>query len=212
MIKLSSSGFRAIASERRGGGMRTPTVSRALVAAALCLAVIGCSATTATPTTAPSPAAPTPTPARATTTQGPYRLDFELPQTDWRTTDSITGTATLSFVGTGGVDFGSSGGGPFLFDFAELSGTRHVDGAMTADCKPYRLDAGKPMSSPIFKSGGYSGDAPPSDFNRSFLEDRLVHLPVGDWTITAVASFVEGADCHGASYNLKAAVTVHVTA
>jgi hypothetical protein len=68
------------------------------------------------------------------------------------------------------------------------------------------------MSSPIFKSGGYSGDAPPSDFNRSFLEDRVVRLPAGDWTITAVANFVDGEGCSGASYTLKAAVLVHVTA
>ncbi len=67
------------------------------------------------------------------------------------------------------------------------------------------------MFSSIRKSGGYSGDAPPSDFNRSFLEDPVVRLPAGDWTITAVASLVDGSYCSGASYTLKAAVRVHVT-
>src|ERR1035437_6629593 len=140
------------ASLMAGHGRSIVGFSRPLLAMALCLAAAGCSVTAATPTTFPSPAAATPsrspsdpTPAQATDTQGSYRLVFELPQTDWHTTDSITGTATLSFVGAGGVDFGSSGGGPFTFDFAELSGARQVEGEMTADCTPYRLDAGKPM-------------------------------------------------------------------
>jgi hypothetical protein len=193
--------------------MRTPTDAWRVLAAALTLVVVGCSGgNTASATPSPAGPTPSPTPARATDTQGHYRLDFELPQTDWHTTDSITGLATLSLVGSGSADFGSSFSGPFFFNFAELSGTRHVDGTMTLDCKSYRLDAGRPMSSPIFKSGAYSGDAPPSDFNRSFLEDRVVHLPAGDWTITAVANFVDGEGCSGASYTLKAAVVVHVTA
>src|ERR1035437_8932035 len=86
---------------------------RRLLLAALGLVVAGCAAGNTT-STAPSQAAPTPapTPVRATDTQGRYQLVFELPRTDWQTTDSITGQATLSLVGSGGVDFGSSGGGP----------------------------------------------------------------------------------------------------
>jgi hypothetical protein len=83
---------------------------------------------------------------------------------------------------------------------------------MTADCKSYHFDAGQSMSSPIKKSGGYSGDASPTDFNRWFMTDPLVHLPVGDWTITAVASLVDGYGCSGAAYTLRAAVHVHITA
>jgi len=178
-------------------------VGRRLLAAALCLVVVGCSGGTN---------AATPAPAQATDTQGKYRLVFELPRTDWRTSDSITGHATLSLVGSGGADFGASGEGPLAFGFDEVDGNRHVGWTMTADCKNYHLDAGQPMSAPIKKSGGYSADAAPYDFNRWFMTDPLVHLPAADWTITAIASLVDGSYCSGASYTLKAAVLVHVTA
>ena len=181
---------------------------RRFLAAALCLAVNGCSATTPTPA-APTPA---PTPAQSTDTQGRYHLVFELPKTDWRASDSITGQATLSLVGSGGTDFGASGEGPFAFGFDAVDGNLHVGWTMTSDCGNYHLDAGQPMSSPIKKSGTYSATAAPYDFNRWFMTDPLVHLPAGDWTITAIASLVDGSYCSGAYYTLKAAVLVHVTA
>jgi hypothetical protein len=179
-----------------------------ILVAALCLVVAGCSATT------PTPAAPTPvpTPAQATATQGRYQLVFELPKTDWRASDSITGLATLSLIGSGGVDFGSSGSGPIGFGFDEVGGSRQMGPAWTADCTSRRLDAGQPKTSQITKSGGFIGEDPNVDFYRSFFADPLVHLPAGDWTITAVASFVEGTLCSGASYTLKAAILVHVSA
>lgn len=188
-------------------------VGRRLLAAALCLVVVGCAAGNTT-STAPSQAAltPAPTPAQATDTQGQYRLVFELPRTDWRASDAITGEATLSLIGADAVDFGASGMGPLAFGFDEVGGNRHVGWTMTADCKSYHLDAGQSISSPLKKSGGYSADAAPSDFNRWFMTDPLVHLPAGDWTITAVASLVDGSYCSGAYYTLKTTVVVHVTA
>ncbi|HEX7613426.1 MAG TPA: hypothetical protein VF371_11695, partial [Candidatus Limnocylindrales bacterium] len=184
-----------------------------LVTAALCLVVAGCVAGNTT-SAAPSQAAPTPapTPAQATDTQGRYQLVFELPKTDWHTTDSITGLATLSLIGSGGVDFGSSSGGPIGFGFAEVSGSRQMGPVWTADCSSGRLDAGQPRTSQITKSGGFTGEDPNVDFYRSFFADPLVHLPAGDWTITAVASFVEGTACSGESCTLNAAVLVHVSA
>src|SRR5664280_2668853 len=169
---------------------------------------IGCSATTPMPANPSQTAA---TPAQATDSQGQYQLVFEMPTTDWRTTDSITGLATLSLIGSGGVDFGSSGGGPIGFGFDEVGGSRHVGPVWTADCMYGRLESGQPKTSPITKSGGFTGEDPNVDFYRSFFADPLVHLPAGDWTITAVASFVEGTLCSGASYTLKAAILVHVT-
>lgn len=188
-------------------------VLRPILGAALCLVVAGCAAGN-TPSTAPSQATvtPAPTPVRATDTQGRYQLVFELPRTDWQTTDSITGQATLSLVGSGGVDFGSSGGGPIGFGFAEVGGSRQMGPAWTADCRFDRLVAGQPKTSQITKSGGFIGEDPNVAFYRSFFADPLVHLPAGDWTITAVANFVEGSGCSGASYTLKAAILVHGTA
>ena len=145
-------------------------------------------------------------------TQGRYQLVFELSRSDWRTTDSITGLATLSLLGSGGEDFGASGQGPIGFGFDEVGGSRHIGPVWTADCRYDRLVAGQPRTSQITKSGGFTAEDPNVAFYRSFFADPLVHLPAGDWTITAVASFVEGAGCSGASYTLNAAVQVHVTA
>src|ERR1035437_8186065 len=116
---------------------------RRLVTAALCLVGVGCCGGT-TPSASPSQAAPTPapSPAQATDTQGRYQLVFELPRTDWQTTDSITGLATLSLIGSGGVDFGSSGSGPIGFGFDEVGGNRHVGPVWTANCMYGRLESG----------------------------------------------------------------------
>jgi hypothetical protein len=196
--------------------MRTRSVQRSIavvfrrsfLAAALCLVVAGCVQGTGAPPTTSQTA---PTPAQATDTKGRYQLVFELPRTDWKTTDSITGLATLSLIGSGGEDFGSSGSGPIGFGFDEVGGSRHVGPLWTADCAYDRLVAGQPRTSQITKSGGLDGQDPNVAFYRSFFADPLVHLPAGDWTITAVARFVEGTGCSGESYTLKAAVLVHVT-
>jgi hypothetical protein len=169
--------------------------------------VAGCAAGTASSS---ATGATSTTPARAEDTQGPYRLVIELPRTDWHASDAITGEATLSLVGSDGVVFGSSGSGPIAFAFDEVGGSRHVQGLMTPDCRSYRLEAGKPISSPIKKSGVYSADALPSDFNRWFMTDPLVHLPAGDWKITAIALVSSGICPASDDLTLHAAVLVHV--
>ncbi len=180
----------------------TDRFSIGLTATALSIVVAGCAA-------GPTATAATP---YAEDTQGRYRLVFEPPRTDWHASDSITGEATLSLVGSGSADFGSSGGGPLAFGFDEVGGTRHVGPAMTSDCALNHLAAGQSLSSPIRKSGGFNGDDPNADFYRSFFADSLVHLPPGDWTITAVASLVDGVGCSGVGYTLRAPIVVHVTA
>jgi hypothetical protein len=69
----------------------------------------------------------------------------------------------------------------------------------------------KSLTSPIKKFGAFSDDQPDAAFYRAFLADPVVRLPAGDWAISAVASFVEGKGCSGASRMMTATVTVHVT-
>jgi hypothetical protein len=163
--------------------------------------------------TPPSSAASLPAgPAQsASDIQGPFRLTFELPRTTFRAGEAIEGRAALGVIGGAAVAFGSSGGGPFVFSFAEINGRRSMGGAMTADCAPYRLEPVRPMTSGITKSGGFSNDDPEAAFYRAFLSNPIVSLPAGDWRITAGASLVEGEGCSGASRNLAAPIVVHVT-
>ncbi len=161
---------------------------------------------------------PTPTPvpslavsARAEDTQGSFHLVFELPKATWSAGETITGLATLSVVGAKGVDLGGSGVGLIGFAFADVAGTHDVQPMWTADCRPYRLDPGSPITSPIMKSGGYAADQPDASFDRAFLTDPVISLPAGDWKITAVADFIEKKDCSGQSHIMPATVVVHVT-
>jgi hypothetical protein len=148
---------------------------------------------------------------RASDVEGPFELTFELPSTTFRAGEAIEGRASLELVGNAPVAFGSSGSGPFVFDVEEIGGRRRVGGLMTADCAPYRLEPGRPMTSAITKSGAYGGDEPEAAFTRDFLnDDPAVSLPAGRWRITAIASLVEGEGCSGASRNLAAPIDVQV--
>ena len=148
---------------------------------------------------------------RASDVQGAFQLTFELPRTTYRAGEAIEGRATLGVIGGAAVAFGASGGGPFVFDFAEIGGRRRVGGAMSADCAPYRLEPGRPMVSAITKSGGYSADDPEAAFARAFLDGNpVVRLPAGDWRITAGASLIECEGCSGASRTLAAPIVIHV--
>jgi photosystem II stability/assembly factor-like uncharacterized protein len=150
-------------------------------------------------------------PSQAVDTKGQFQLTFDVPRTDWHTGDSITGEATLSYLGSGGVGIGSSGGGPIGFLFDEVGGSRHMGGAWTSNLVMRQLYAGKPITSPIGKSGAFTGEDPNAAFYRSFFNDPLVHLPAGDWTISAIAEFQTGSTTAPDHHSLRASVLIHVT-
>lgn len=181
-------------------------VHQRFLAGALLVFVAGCAAS---PT--PGPTETNALPARAEDVEGPFRLVFELPNTTWSAGEAIEGQATLSVVGAGMAEVSGSGGGLLGFGFLAVGGRRHVEPGWDLSCVLYRLAAGRPILSPITKSGGFSADDPDAAFYRAFLADPLVRLPAGDWQITAVASFVHGRECSGRSYLLTATVLVHVT-
>jgi hypothetical protein len=179
---------------------------------AVVLVVIGLLAGScgSSPSTSPTPT-PETVPGHAEAVDGRFRLTFDLPKTTWSVADAIAGTATLALLGGGSVELGGSGQGLFGFAFDEIGGRRHMVPAWTADCRPYRLEAGQPMTSAILKSGGFAGDDPEAAFYRAFFQDPLLHLPAGQWRITAVASFLEGRDCSGPDHDVQAAILVLVT-
>jgi len=163
----------------------------------------------------PAPSGPTPAPsvsgASAADVQAPYLLTLELPSATWKADQPITGRATLALVQGSGVDLGGSGGGLLYFEYASVDGAHHVEGAMTADCRAYRLEPGAPMTAPLSHSGGFYPEQPDYAFNKAFLTAPDVRLPAGDWKISAVAEFVEGQGCSGASRTIRSTVTIHVT-
>ena len=145
-----------------------------------------------------------------TADDGPLRLELVLPHLDWKPADTITGSAILSFAGNAPTMLSGSGGGLIVFDYHEVGGNRYVDGVMTADCRPYPLDPATPINVSLFKSGAASGSEPDADFLRSFFADPQIHLPVGTWDVTAVATFYDGPGCSGRTHRMTATVRIAV--
>ena len=85
-----------------------------------------------------------------------------------------------------------------------------MGGAWTSDLVGRRLDVGKPITSAITKSGGWSGADPNADFYNPFFHDPVVHLPAGDWMISAIAEFQTGSAAAPDHHSLRASVLVYV--
>lgn len=188
---------------RRGGYPRWFAVVRRSL---MTLVLAGCSAG---PTT---PADQSPDPTHATIEEGRFQLTFEVARTTLRPGDAIDGVATLRLLQPGPGALSGSGTGVLGFSFHEVGGAgRTVEPVFTADCVPHRIGVGTPITSTIVKSGAVSGSEPDAAFKRSFLDDPLVHLPIGTWDITAQASFVDGANCDGQGHSIRATVRVRVT-
>jgi hypothetical protein len=156
----------------------------------------------------------TPTPS-AVDTNGAFRLTFVLPQTTYRTTDAISGTATLQLTSGKEATIGVGYEGALGFSFDEVGGTRHMQAIQLLSCVDQALVAGSPITSAIKKSAGYSSDDPNAAFYQSFVADPEVHLPTGTWDIAAVADFLAGGcDTTSAaadSRDLTATIRVTVT-
>lgn len=160
---------------------------------------------------APSPSADVPAqPVSAAANDGPYRLTFELPRSTWSTAEVIEGKATLALTQGDLQELGGSGGGVIAFGFREIGGTRSMGPAMQGDCATHELRADRPITSPITKSGGWSADDEHAAFYQAFFATSGVTLPAGQWEITAMATFIEGAGCAGRSVELSAPITITV--
>jgi hypothetical protein len=152
----------------------------------------------------------TPDPASATTTQGRFALAFTIERSTVHPSDTVVGAATLTLLTPGGASVTGSSD-MVTFEFAEVGGAgRDVVPAAPSDCALHFVTSSGGVVTPIAKSGAVV-DGPNADWYRQFLQDPLVHLPAGDWDVTAIATFVDGRGCSGAPYDLRATVRVHVT-
>lgn len=189
---------------------------RALAFGFVALVALGaCGPAATAPPAGPTDAVPIPTrdPAaavRAEALDGPFRLVLELADDTWQAGEPIEGRARLELrEGAGGVDLVGSGGGLLAFDTVEVDGRRRMEAAWTADCAPFRLDPGAPLTAGLAKSGGYSAEDPDAAFYRAFFADPLFRLLEGRWEIAAVATFAVG-ECGGRVVTLRAPLTVTI--
>jgi hypothetical protein len=151
----------------------------------------------------------TPDPATATTAQGRFALTFTIERATVRPTDQIVGAAKVTLLTPGTATFSGSSD-LVIFEFAEVGGAqRDVVPAAAPDCAVHAVASQEGIVTPIAKSGTVV-DGPNADWYRQFLQDPLVHLPAGDWDITAIAAFFDGKGCTGQPLDLRATVRVHV--
>jgi hypothetical protein len=189
---------------------------RRLAPIALCLVLAACTtgapSSTPTPGSTSGPSADGSQPGHAEERLGRYRLAFDLPRTTWNATEAIAGQATLELVDGSPVQLSGSGGGLLVFEFAGVDTRLHVQPVSPGSCMfPYPLAADAPIVSPITKSGAYSPDQPDASFYASFFADPIVHLPPGEWEVTAIATFEEVRDCGAPTHAMRATVHLHVT-
>jgi hypothetical protein len=123
-------------------------------------------------------------PARAEDTGGQFRLALELPRADWKASDPITGLATLSYLGLGEAKVGLSIN-VATFSFDEVGGCRHMGGIEPLALAIRPISADNPITTPISKTLAIMDGDPNAKFYNSWADDPLLHLPAGDWTITA---------------------------
>lgn len=149
-------------------------------------------------------------PAAASATQGRFALSLVVERATVSQQEAVAAAATLTLLAPGGATF--SGSNTLVgFEFAEVGGKgRHVIPVSDDVCAPHRLTSNTPIVVPIAKSGAVVEGAD-ADWYRSFLTDPLVHLPVGDWDITALAQFFDGQNCVGQKLDMRVTVRVRVT-
>jgi hypothetical protein len=175
----------------------------AFLIAALLVAACGPGTTT--------PADVTPDPAAATATSGRFSLSLTVDRTTLRTGDNISGRADLTMIaGTTGVLSGPTE--IVAFEFIEIGGQqRRVLPANRDMCAPHQLGSDSPLTTEMYKSGGFSDADPNAGFVRDFLQGPEIRLPAGEWDISAIATFSEGRDCAAQPHAIRATVRVHVT-
>ena len=151
----------------------------------------------------------TPDPATTTTTQGKFALAFSIDRATVHPTDTVAGAATLTLLTPGSATVTGSST-MVTFEFAEVGGaSRDLVPFEPSDCAVHFVASGGGVVTPIAKSGAVV-DGPNADWYRHFLADPIVHLPAGDWDITAIATFFDGRGCAGQPYDLRTTVRVHV--
>lgn len=162
-------------------------------------------------TLTPSPA-PTALSSHAETALGDFKLTFDVPKTRWTSSESITGTSRLEYLGSGPSALSGSIGGPLGFELNEVNGTRNLAPVYDDACAFKAIDKGFAVTAALRKDGGYDADLPSASFYASFFADPLYRLPPGDWEISAWGDFESDPHgCSGPEYKLKATIRVHVT-
>jgi hypothetical protein len=165
--------------------MRAMTRRAAATVSGLALLLAGCSSLQ--PSAIPQVSA---VPTQVQTTDGAFRLVFDLPQTTWRSTDAITGNAELHYSGGGERSLYGSGASLIGFTWTQVGATRHGNWLWTADCANHLISPTAPLSNGLALSAEWAPDDPDASFYAA-MDWQRPRLPPGDYLLRAVSSFTE---------------------
>ncbi len=138
----------------------------------LATVVVGC----ASPPTPTPPA--TPEVIRVVDTEPPFSLVFEVPSSTWRSGEAIEGTVSLRVAEGGPSTVYGSAGGPFMFTYRELNGTRFVEPVADAACGGHPVTPDAPITKPLGKSGRLERERPGRSLPRG-VPHRARRAPAG---------------------------------
>jgi hypothetical protein len=174
---------------------RTNRLGSVVLVAMVSVVVVGCADPSPTSPRASAVGSP-PGPVRAQDTDDHYRLAFELPKATWRTTEPVTGTATLTLVAPNSTTVWGSGSGIVGFEWSEIGPEKTDIGWLrTPDCESRRVEPSTPVVSSLTNLYG---------------ADRNLYLTAGDWRIAAVTDFTEDQCGVGVRHDLHAGLLIHV--
>jgi hypothetical protein len=144
-----------------------------------------------------------------------FNLSLETATSTYATDLAISATAKLTVVNEASdtpVDatLGGSGQGLIAFGVEQLDGPLAMTPVWTADLRPYTIKAYEPYIQSFAKSGGFSNDDPNANFWRDYFADPQLHLPPGNWLLSADAIFNDVPE-GGGQITLSTAVVVTVT-
>lgn len=179
--------------------------------ASVCLAALFVAACTSVPPTAaptptspavsaaPASASPIASPAgspvissvEAAVPEGNLRLTLISARPSYAANEPIDVNAELAYLGPqASVNVAGSGDGLLFFSLKQLDGHLEMGYGATDDCRPYRLEQAKPLTTPYLKSGGFGNGDADAPFWRQFFADPVFRLPAGQWQVTVLATYV----------------------
>lgn len=141
-----------------------------------------------------------------------FLVQIVTPHDHYRSVDAIPITTTIMYVGPQ-VSISASGGNPGLiaFELEQLDGPLDMAGGVSRlMCDAHDLTAGFAYQVPYAKAGVFDENSANAGFWKAFYADKALHLPAGEWKITAAFRAVTSRDCTGVIHTLNPSVTFRV--
>jgi hypothetical protein len=156
---------------------------------------------------------PSPSPSAAVS-DGTFSLAIEVGNGPLRSADAIDLRAILTYLGPAvSITVTPPDSGLVAFDFEQVGGRLQMLAGSRLICsEPATLVRQTPVTVHSVKMAGWTGDDPNAAFYQQWIADPAVHLPAGQWRITALARLYDGPSCDkpAPNHELRTSLTIEV--